>query len=119
MLEEHGVVVGSTQKSDLPQPPEDSAKQEPNADGIEESEAIVLRHTPVCCPVFVKDCSELNVERLRVLGIKLQGLTACCGAAELLKQLVISPEEAAKHDLLAMQLVKLVCWVVTLYLLHT
>ena len=114
-IERHDELAGSTRKSDLPQPPEDGAKQEPHTDGIEKPETIVLGHTPVCRPVLIKDRSELSAEGLRIPGLKVEGLGTCCRTAKVLQQLVIPPEEAAKHDLLAMQVVNHVCCVLVLH----
>ena len=83
--------VLSTNRANLPKPPENGSKQEPNTDCIEESKAVVLWHAPIGCPVLVKDCSELSSKGLGILGVKLESLRAGPGTAELIKQLVILP----------------------------
>lgn len=74
-----------------PESPENGAKQEAHADGVEEPHAVVFRHTPVGSAVLVEHSLELHQEGLGVLGLELESSCALFGAAELFQQLVILP----------------------------
>lgn len=76
-----------------PESPENGTKQEANSDGIEVSHAVVLGHSPVGRPVLLKHGVKLHHEGLGVLGVELEGLGPLFGAAELIQQPVILPEE--------------------------
>lgn len=79
------------------QPPEDGTKDEADSQSQEEPGAIVLGHAPVDSHVLGEDGTELHRQRLGVLVIKVQLLSALLGSTVLIQQPLVMPAENPPH----------------------